>query len=84
MGEVQEEAVTPIVHKKLFCLCGGYVHVVDAPENMAIFLTLWERRHEGLGHGLCRPSEAKPSQRLRRQAMGTKDDFYQAMNDLRP
>ena len=79
--------MTPIVHKKLFCLCGGYVHVVDAPENMRLFLDFWERRHAGLGHGLCRPSEAKPSQRLRRKWSGitkAEDDLYQAMNDLRP
>jgi len=75
----------PLVHLKRWCLCGGHLHVADAPSLVARQLAYWEKAHVGLGHAPCRASEAKGAQKVRRSTRTkVEDDFHQAMNDLRP
>ncbi len=57
--------MTPLVTQKLWCLCGAHLHCQDAPSLARRTVEWWTGGHVGLGHGLCRPSEAKAAKKAR-------------------
>lgn len=76
--------MTPVASLKKWCLCGAHFHCVDAPGLLKCAFDFWSRGHRGLGHGECKPGDAKRALRLRSVPRESLDDFRQAMNDLRP